>query len=466
MADASMAERELTERLAAFTAELRTVAGGLDPQIGWYAAFAQRSPEELDAWLAGRELPPWDALADLLQDLAVLRGFASAERTGWRLRELYEAAARAQDALPGGREALGRRLTALDQAEREARQRERQLSAAEENARYAGQTQEAERLATLLLWARDDEERVLARRAELHARLAARTAAPDGVPRADAAIDQTTHGQVAVSPPGQAPEGASHRAVNGTAEGAGQPSANGQAKGRRKLRGARFAGLADDAAPEQQAPPVPVPQADTATGPQPSGSRYAGAVRETQRRVSRALPSEEEGRTAGDTVARLRRLRDQGQSGSAHIVLCEAVAGPPGRLPALVAELERAGMASDLAALLWEAASLPPGGLAAAAEALAAAGRERDCEQLLRQGAARPAAEAGAIAVELWSAGRTNEAVTLLAALVRARTAEEVALAAAGAPDVVAPLLLDAARQVSPRHHYAVSSELRRAGVA
>lgn len=132
----------------------------------------------------------------------------------------------------------------------------------------------------------------------------------------------------------------------------------------------------------------------------------------------------------------------------------------------LVTELERTGMVSDLTTLLWEAATLPPGSLVLAAEALAEAGRERDCGQLLRQGAARPASEAGSIAAELWSAGHGKEAVTLLTALVQARTAEEAARAAANAPDVVVPLLLDAARKVSPSHHYAVTSELRRAGVA
>jgi hypothetical protein len=68
--------------------------------------------------------------------------------------------------------------------------------------------------------------------------------------------------------------------------------------------------------------------------------------------------------------------------------------------------------------------------------------------------------------VELWSAGHANEAITLLSALVEARSAEEAATAASEMPEVVAPLLLDAAQRVSPRHHYAVSSELRRAGVA
>ncbi|WP_438948986.1 hypothetical protein, partial [Streptomyces harbinensis] len=70
------------------------------------------------------------------------------------------------------------------------------------------------------------------------------------------------------------------------------------------------------------------------------------------------------------------------------------------------------------------------------------------------------------IAAELWHAGRAEEAVTLLTALVGARSAEEAAGAARPSPEVVGPLLLTAAQALSPRHHYAIDSELRRAGLA
>ncbi|MDT0344020.1 hypothetical protein [Streptomyces litchfieldiae] len=443
------AQREMAARLAAFTAELRAVTSALDPEDGWYAAFARRSAEELGAWLAGRELPPWDVVADLLQDLAGSRGPAVAEQAGLRLRAGYEAAARAQDALPGSRESLTRRLGELDRTERACRLRERQLAAALDAARQAGQPGEADRLGTLRLWAQDDEERLLSRRAELRARLA-------------------QLGQRATAPP-----------ASGTAQ-AGEPAAREAAareaappkarKPARKPRGARFAGLEEEAAPSAAPPAVPLPEpaAPEAT-PMPSGSRFAGALREAPAKAGRkrrATPTEEDREVARQTARQLRQLRSEGQSGAAHILLCATAGGPPVQLPVVLAELERTGLASDMAMLLWEAASLPPGPLAAAAEALAAAGRERDCGQLLRQGAARPAREAGTIAAELHAAGHVSEAVTLLAALVQARTAEEAAAAATSAPDVVVPLLLDAARQVSPRHHYAVTSELRRAGVA
>ncbi|MFD5315428.1 hypothetical protein [Streptomyces sp. NPDC127098] len=445
--------QELTARLAEFTAALRRVTETLDPESGWFAAFARRSGPELTEWLAGRALPPWDAVADLLQDLASRHGAEAAESAARQLRGGYEAAARAQDALPGAHESLTGRLADLDRSERQLRAQQRKLVVAEDDAKRAGQAREAERLAALRMWAQDDEERVVARRAELRARLAA--------------------------------------LMDRRAAEARSPESTPPRKPARKPRGARFAGIEETPPPPAEPPRVPRqaagPPAATPppTAPLPSGSRFAGALRETRREARQGPPPEvrqearpesprerqerlaaEEYRVALDAVERLRKLRADGQSGVAHVLLSEAAGGPASRMPLLLAELERAGMASDAATLLWEAASLPPGPLAAVAEALAASGRHRDCEQLLRQGAARPAPEAGTIAAELARTGRADEAVTLLTALVRARTAEEAARAATQDPRVVAPLLLDAARRVSPSHHYAITSELRRAGVA
>ncbi|WP_159037283.1 hypothetical protein [Streptomyces specialis] len=430
-----MAQHDMTARLAAFTTELRAVTHVLDPDDGWFAAFGRRNGEQLQAWLTGRELPPWDAVADLLQDLAGRQGPAAAQQMGQRLRDAYDATTRAEDALPGGRETLTRRLLELDRAQREVETRERQLAAAEETARRTGREFDAERFAALRLWARDDQGRLLSRRAETRARLDALGA---GVPE--------------TSSPAPAPAPV--------------------VKAVRRPRGARFAGLDETAAPTAAPVPVPAPvipadpETETGGAPPLRGSRFAGAVRVEIRPEPRFSPTPEDHRAALDIAERLRQLRADGLNGAAHVVLCEAASGPPERLPALVAEMERTGMLSDLTTLLWEAATLPPGPLVSAAEALAEAGRERDCGQLLRQGAARPATEAGSIAAELWSAGHGKEAVTLLAALVQARTAEEAARAAATAPEVVVPLLLDAASKVSPSHHYAVTSELRRAGVA
>ncbi len=198
----------------------------------------------------------------------------------------------------------------------------------------------------------------------------------------------------------------------------------------------------------------------------PTGSRFAGATETGPARPLPEPPTEEDRRSAAELTARLVRLRGAGQGGQFYITLCEALSGPGRRLPLVLDGMAGAGLEPEIGTLLWEAAALPPHRLAAVAESLAAAGRERECDQLLRQSAARPAGEAGTIAAELTHAGMAGKAVTLLAAMVRSKTAQEAVGAVLDEPAVVTPLLLDAARQVSPLHHHAVTTELRRAGVA
>ncbi|MFD5145046.1 hypothetical protein [Streptomyces sp. NPDC058401] len=150
-------------------------------------------------------------------------------------------------------------------------------------------------------------------------------------------------------------------------------------------------------------------------------------------------------------------LRGQGRSGEAHVLLCEAAAGPAERLVRLGEELGRAGLAADWATLLWEAASLPPARFAAAAAALGPADRDA----LLRQGAARPAAEIAEAALVLAAAGHAEEADALLAAFVRVRTAEESARLARRDPRWFAPRLLRAAEALSGAHHRDLLHALR-----
>ncbi|MDB1089237.1 hypothetical protein PJ985_16870 [Streptomyces sp. ACA25] len=440
MADVPTADPELTT----LAAELRGITSALDRETGWFAAFARRSPAELAAWLDGRRLPPWDILADLLLDLADRHGTAAAEQGEQRLRAAYRAALRAQDAAPGARSALARRLDVLAQAEHDARLHGQQLSAAARAAQHGGRAQEADNLGVLRLWAQDDEDRARARRAETEARLVALPAPAAAVPE-----------QPRATPPVPRPA---------------RPARPARVT---RPRGARFAGIdtaaGEDAGNAADTPPVVAGPDTSATAPAvpaaPGGSRFAGATGEAHRSLCHR-PTEEDHRAADAAAGRMARMRAEGGSGQVYSVMCEAVSGPAQRLPLLLTALERTGQTSEVTTLLWEAASLPPGRLAAAAEALSVAGRERECVQLLRQGAARPAAEAGAAAAELTSVGRSGEAVTLLAAMVRARSAEEAVHAALEAPAVVAPLLLDAALSVSPRHHRALASELRRAGVA
>ncbi|MDT0266365.1 hypothetical protein RM844_08660 [Streptomyces sp. DSM 44915] len=504
MPDVRMMEREWSDRLAAFTSELRALAEVLDPSAGWFAAFHRRNGAELAAWLAGRTLPPWDAVADLAQDLAVLRGEGPARTAAGRLRAGYEAATAARDALPGGRAALTGLLADLDRAADELAARLRMLTHAADSARRAGQPAEADRLAGLAEWTRDDQERVLTRRAEAHARLAAvgtrpgeppiggpKPTGPEAVPprpdHAGAGPRVPTAARQAAARPARATAGPQRAAAtDADPDAAGAAPARRRAKPARRPRGARFAGLdpvdeatATGAAGETNAAVAPSPAPASggtapdghppATGeagpPPPSGSRFAGALRDHRPSLADRV-TDHDLATATRTADQLRDLRALGENGAAHGLLCAAVGGPPVRIPLLLAELERAGMDAEMTTLLWEAASLPPAPLAAAAEALTVAGRAADCGQLLRQGAARPAAEVGSVAAALRAHGLGDRAVALLRALVQARTAEEAAQAARPAPRVLVPMLLAAAQEVSPRHHRAVSSELRRAGVA
>ncbi|MFJ2648140.1 hypothetical protein ACIO1C_15570 [Streptomyces sp. NPDC087420] len=236
------------------------------------------------------------------------------------------------------------------------------------------------------------------------------------------------------------------------------------AAAKRKPRGARFAGLdLDDDADEPVATPLtaaPPPSArDT-----PRGARFGGALADAAR-PAEPVHSPEDLRAAADLVASLVGLRAQGRSGEAHVLLCEAAGRPPGQLPLLAAELNRAGLGADWAELLWEAASLPPAQLAAAAGALAVAGRDDDCGQLLRQGASRPAQEIADAVLALGEAGRAHEAQALLSTFVQARTPEDAARIAVPDPRRLVPQLLDAARAVSAGHERDVVHALRLAGI-
>ncbi|MFF8267844.1 hypothetical protein ACF059_10640 [Streptomyces sp. NPDC016562] len=277
-------------------------------------------------------------------------------------------------------------------------------------------------------------------------------------------------------------------------------------RGGRRAGGARYAGSAAPAAPAFTAPPghpggtgaepgsepgeLPAPRGARFGTPQDSAPRGARFGRREGRDAESVAPGVRGGRPepvaaetpagggerpghprgggerrAEDLAAELLALRAQGRSGEAHALLCEAAAWPAGRLPALAAELARAGLAADWDTLLWEAASLPPGHLAATAAALGDAGRQADCDRLLRQGAARPAAEVAAAALALDEAGRIREAEALLGAFVRVRTAEEAAGLARRDPQWFAPRLLSAARALAGPHHRDLAHALRVAGL-
>ncbi|MGW7817760.1 hypothetical protein ACWGLF_06415 [Streptomyces puniciscabiei] len=247
------------------------------------------------------------------------------------------------------------------------------------------------------------------------------------------------------------------------------PSSSAPAKPRKRRRGsARFAGMVEEgaAAAVVVPPAVPAVVPETPARRTPRGARFAGAGRAAETVAAapaEVVDAEAEVAVAG-VVERLGRLRAEGRSGEAHVLLVEVVQWPPGWFPALADALHRAGLGADWATLLWETASLPAERLVAAADALTAAGREADGLQLLRQGVARPAEQIGAAVLRLEEEGRHREAAALLDAWVRGRTAEEAARSVVPDPRRLVPLLLHAARAVSEERHWDLVHALRVAG--
>ncbi|GGV05592.1 hypothetical protein GCM10010275_51510 [Streptomyces litmocidini] len=480
---------------AAFTRWLTELAGRARPEGGWYGVFAARDPEGLRACLDGADILPWDIVQSLLQDVgeAVDGPFAV------RGRSLYAAAAGAHDGRPGGAEALAERRDLMEAERRYAGTRCRELA---ERLRGTPDPAEAARLEHDLAWARDDEARAAARVRELTTRLvrlgpgpgpgpgpeagpgvsAAAGASPTGtagpVPavRAGVAGPVSTVPARAAGPVSTVPARAAGPVPAVPARVVGQvsvappraaaPSAAAAkpAKAGRRPRGARYAWLEEGAETVERGPaPLPVLPAG---GAAPRGARFGAAADPVAALAAPAPDSAEAGRAAAAAVHALRRLRAQGRSGEAHVLLCEALAGPPARLPALAAELHRAGLGADWSTLLWEAASLPPTRLAAVAGVLADAGRTADCEQLLRQGVARPAEELAGACAALRAEGHHREAHALLTAFVRVRTPEDTARLAGVDPHGLVPRLLAAAREVSAARERDLLHALRVAGLA
>lgn len=442
-----------------FARYLREMTARLDPGRGWYGVFTRRDPQGMRSCLDGVEIPPWDVVESLLADLAEVHGAYFAEQVSVRAAALYSASAAAHDRRPGGRQELVHRLELMIREQGRAAERLRTAG--------AGGVDPADPEA--LAWAHDDHRRASARCAELRRRLAAVTvphpragADPERVP---GPAPERVPGFVAEPVP--APEAPEPLGRSRSRRGA---PASEPAPRRKKPRGARFAGLdVDDEEETGYAPsPVPaLPAPPSEGGSAPRGARFGGGPAEAAEEAPApaALPDPGAGEAVAAAVGRLVRLRAEGRSGEAHVVLCEVAAWPAPRLPVLAVALYRAGLAADWTTLLWEASSLPPAGFAAAAGALAAAGRDDDCGLLLRQGVARPAAEVAEAVLALDGAGREGEARALLGAFVRVRTPQEAAELAGGGGDRVLPHLLAAAREVSVEREWDLVHALRVAGV-
>ncbi|WUT31441.1 UL36 very large tegument protein [Streptomyces sp. NBC_00691] len=412
--------------MATFRDWLAELARRIPPGGGWYGVFAARDPDGLRACFDGTEILPWDIVESLLQDAGEPVGGPLALRGG----TLYAAATGVHDRRPGGAAALTERRELMERERRYAESRARDLGD-RLRATPAPGPDDTARLEHDLAWTRDDHARATARVADLTDRLVR---------------------------------------LGERGEGGAPP-----APAERRPRGARYAWL-DGGAEDQGPAPAPVPVLP-AGGAAPRGARFGGAARPARPAGAGApagvdpavladAAAAEAGRAAANAVYALQRLRAQGRSGEAHALLCEALEGPPSRLPALAGELHRAGLDADWSILLWEAASLPPGRLAAVAGVLADAGRTADCDQLLRQGVARPVEELAGACAALRAEGHHREARALLTAFVRVRAPEDAARLAAEDPRGLAPRLLEAARAVSAAREGELLHALRVAGLA
>ncbi|MBA4861984.1 hypothetical protein H1V43_11405 [Streptomyces sp. PSKA54] len=164
-----MTVEQLPDQVREFAAYLRRLVTQLDQDAGWCAVFWQCDPEGMQACLDGREVPPWDVVESLIQDLAADRGDWVAGPETVQARSLHAASLAAYDARPGGREALGDRLDVMLSEQRYAAERQAELG---ELLRDAASPDEAEGFRLDLAWARDDHERATARCAELRSRIA------------------------------------------------------------------------------------------------------------------------------------------------------------------------------------------------------------------------------------------------------------------------------------------------------
>ncbi|WP_406132998.1 UL36 very large tegument protein [Streptomyces zaomyceticus] len=419
---------QLPVEVSTFTLWLAELADRFPTGGGWYGVFSERDPEGLRACFDGAEILPWDVVESLLQDAGEPAGGPLALRG----RTLYLAAVGVHDRRPGGATALTELRGRMDHERRYAESRAHELLG-RLRAVPAPDPAETARLEHDLAWTRDDHARAVARVTDLTARLAR------------------------LAPPPAPTAGPSSR----------------PARAGRRPRGARYAWLEDGDDQGPVAAPESVPGLPVGGAAAPRGARFgASASSSTSPGGSAAVPgapeadSAEAARAAANAVYALRRLRAQGRSGEAHALLCEALNGPPARLPALAEELHRAGLGADWSILLWEAASLPPGRLAAVAGVLADEGRASDCEQLLRQGVSRPVEELAGACGALRAEGHHREARALLTAFLRVRAPEDAARLAAEDPRGLVPQLLEAARAVSAARERDLLHALRVAGLA
>ncbi|MFE9996717.1 hypothetical protein [Streptomyces avermitilis] len=163
-----MAVEQLPRQVGEFARYLNGLLARLDQDGGWCGVFWQRDPDGMRACLDGWEVPPWDVVEALLQDLAAEYGPGAVAEEAERARSLHAASLSAYDARPGGRDALGDRLDVMLREQRYAAERQAELGRLLPS---AGSHEEADSVRLDLAWARDDHDRATARCAELRRRM-------------------------------------------------------------------------------------------------------------------------------------------------------------------------------------------------------------------------------------------------------------------------------------------------------
>ncbi|MCX4578526.1 hypothetical protein OHB41_36155 [Streptomyces sp. NBC_01571] len=301
-----MAVDQLPGEVREFACYLDGLMRRLDQGGGWCGVFWQRDPDGMRACLDGWEVPPWDVVEALLQDLGAEYGGGAAAQEAPRARSLHGASLAAFDARPGGRDALGDRLDVMLREQRYAAERRTELN------RLLGEAatpQDADSVRLDLAWARDDHERATARCVELRHRMedldrrALRThasgalgfsGAAGGVPRASDGgergnragetwaeggwAEATGTAPTGTAPTGTAPTGTAPTGTAPTGTAAGHRAAVPGRTGRRSP----FADPSAPARPETADPgpydpsaPVPGPESFTRTGPGVPGASSA-----------------------------------------------------------------------------------------------------------------------------------------------------------------------------------------------
>ncbi|MFE9093187.1 hypothetical protein [Streptomyces sp. NPDC007264] len=428
-----MAVDQLPGQVREFAGYLNGLLTQLDQGGGWCGVFWQRDPDGMRACLEGREVPPWDVVEALLQDLAAAYGTAAAVPEAERARALHTASLAAYDARTGGRDALGDRLDVMLREQRYAAERRADLGL---RLRSAADQVEAESLRLDLAWAEDDHRRATARCAELRRRMAAldghalHTRAP-GAPGVGDGPAGDTFG-------GEAPGGA-RAAVSDARSGPGAPQpADGDA-GWPRDRAAAAGPSADGAEWREEAPrggPAARRGEAQAGTPADGGFSRAHSAPRAARPAPDALaaegsaPAAEEPAVAPEPPAGKRRRRPRGSARFAGVMdVQEAPAKGPAAAAAAAAPAGRgprgarfAGAAAEEADPANRPRGAAPGDedrritaeTVAALTRLRALGRSGEAHALLVEAAHWPAARYPLLAAELHRAGLGADWATLL----------------------------------------------------